>query len=131
MAGGDHDAADGALFFDRQGNCGSGRGLVREANEKAIPRENLRDAAGELIRKEAAVIADYRPEFGARLRVLFPERGCGLGDAVEVGKSEILADHSAPAIRTELNRASFHQRLVTSTPNKRPTRKAVPIVWYR
>ena len=104
VAGGDHDAADSALLLDGEGDGRSRSGIGTKADFESVGGEDFGGAAAEGIGEEAAIVADYGFWLGAGDRVGFPIIGSGLGNAFDVGKSEILGDDCAPAVCSELDR---------------------------
>ena len=97
----DHDAADGALGLDGEGDRGSGRRLRGEGDLKTVPGQDFRRSSGKLVGEKAPVEADNRFLLGARDRVEVPVIRRGLGHAVDVRERKILGDHRPPAVRSE------------------------------
>ena len=70
---------------------------------KDIQYEDLGRALGKLIGQKATIIAHNGVDFCSRHRVLLPEVSGCLSDAVDIGEGEILGNHRAPTISSELN----------------------------
>lgn len=104
MACRNHDAADGVLCFDSEGNGRRRRRVWSQYHLKAIAREHTGSAPGKFIGQKPAVITNDHFLFRGWDRKGAPEIGCRLGYAFHVGESEVLRNHGPPAIGSKFNR---------------------------
>ena len=103
MAGGDHDAADGALRLDSERNRRRRRRFRREYDLKVISSKNFRGSLPKPVGEKTAVKPDNDFSFRAGFRVGAPEIRRRLRDARDIGKRKIFRDDRAPAVRAEFD----------------------------
>jgi hypothetical protein len=103
MAGRDHDAAYRLPLFDGIRNGRSWNGTGRKHDLKSIGGEDLGCALPELIGKKSPIITDNDRIVRVRRLERGPCSGGGLDSSLQVVESEILGDHSPPAICAEFD----------------------------
>jgi hypothetical protein len=99
VAGGDHDGTGRLPRHHGITHRGRRCGGVRQPNLYPRRGKNFCGSSGRIGRKETRVVADDQAACGFTFfaNVLSD----GRGHATHVGKSEVISDHSTPAIRTE------------------------------
>ena len=101
VAGGDNDAAGGVTLAHELRDGGRGARLVAKQNGRTRGADNSGDDMGHGVRSVAMIEAD--DDTFARIFAANDVTRDGLCDGARVGKSEIVGNDAAPAVRAELD----------------------------